>query len=376
MRRVLVLDNSVAVTGALLSALATADACRSDAIFEFVLPQGSQAQARVAADGFQVHALPMVELGRSWRRLMAYVPMLLINALRLRRLLRERRANVLLANDYYNLLPALVRCLGWRGRTVTLIRLLPDSQPRILSALWLRAARRCSDRIVAVSRAVAAQADPAVQAEVVYFPVEARYLCAPQDPPPRQPNGEVRLLYLANYIRGKGQERALQAFARMAADVPGARLVFAGGDMGLEKNRAFRAELEQTAVTLGVAGRVQFLGAQPDPLPLYQQADIVLNFSSAESFSHTCAEAGLLGRPVIATRCGGPEELVEDGRTGLLVAIGDVPAMAAAMRRLCLDTDLRLRMGQAAQARLRALLDPAHFVSRLRPVLFGRDHGH
>lgn len=53
-----------------------------------------------------------------------------------------------------------------------------------------------------------------------------------------------------------------------------------------------------------------------------------LNFSHAESFSRVCAEAAFCCRPIIATRSGGPEEVVADQVTGFLVDVGDIDAMA------------------------------------------------
>ena len=54
--------------------------------------------------------------------------------------------------------------------------------------------------------------------------------------------------------------------------------------------------------------------------------------------------------PIIASRAGGMPEAVRDGENGLLIAPGDVPALAAAMNRLFGDAELRQRMGEAGRA--------------------------
>ena len=72
-------------------------------------------------------------------------------------------------------------------------------------------------------------------------------------------------------------------------------------------------------------------------------ADIVLNFSEAESFSMTCAEASFYGRPVIATRCGGPEEIILHEKTGLLVKNRDVNEMTVAILLLASDKEKRIQ---------------------------------
>lgn len=343
---VLVLDNSIATTGAFLSALAMADALRDQVEFTFVLPASSSCHATVSAAGYASLPLPMVEIGRSVNRMLAYFPMLLLNGWRLRRILARHDIDVLVANDYFNQLPLMVRLMGWRRPTVTIVRLLPDSQVRLLNRLWLASMRVAATARIAVSRAVLAQLPSTLDAHLVYFPVgrgidEARYV-----PPPS--HSGCRFLYLANYIRGKGQEQALEAFALVHAQVPDATLDFVGGDMGLDKNRQYRAELASQAARLGITDRVTFSDSTTDVPATIRAADVVLNFSRAESFSQTCAEAGHLGRPVVATCCGGPEEIIVDGETGYLVAVDDINGAANAMLRLASDSDLRLAFGQQA----------------------------
>jgi len=139
--------------------------------------------------------------------------------------------------------------------------------------------------------------------------------------------------------------------------------------MGLAKNAAYRAELVSEAVSLGLGERVEFHEPVEDILAGIEGADVVLNFSESESFSHTCVEAGLLGRPVIATRCGGPEEIVEDGTTGLLVPCGDVEMMARAMQELAASPELRQQLGRAAWARTRERFGAAGFAATMMRLI-------
>jgi glycosyltransferase involved in cell wall biosynthesis len=73
--------------------------------------------------------------------------------------------------------------------------------------------------------------------------------------------------------------------------------------------------------------------------------------------------------PVIATRSGGPEEIVEDGCTGLMIPVGDAEACAAAMRTLCQNPSLAARMGQAGRQRVMKVFAPDAFAARLRAIL-------
>ena len=369
-QRILVLDNSVATTGAFRSALAMAQALQDVVEMQFVLPKAPELHAELASLGFRTHMLPMLEIGRSLARLVTYFPALIVNGWRLRKILRRERVDVLVANDYYNLLPTVVRLMGWRGRILTIVRLLPAGQQPLLNRVWIAAMRFASDEVIAVSNAVAAQLPGNVRARVLYFPVGRALEAQPFLPPAS--GGDlipVKFLYLANYIRGKGQDHALHAFATLRNSYPYARLRLVGGDMGLAKNAAYRDELVSEASRLGVGECVEFTGQTEDIVAEIQTADVVLNFSQSESFSHTCVEAGLLGRPVIATRCGGPEEIVEDGRTGLLVPVGDQAAMARAMAELASKPERRHQMGLAAWARTRECFGAAGFAATMSRLI-------
>lgn len=368
--RILVIDNSVATTGAYRSALAMARALRDDADIQFVLPAAPALHSEFASLGFRSHVLPMVEISRSVHRLLAYVPMLVLNGLRLRRLLGRERVDVLVANDYYNLLPTMVRLLGWRGRILTIVRLLPAAQQPWLNRVWIAAMRFASDRVIAVSNAVATQLPDHTRAEVLYFPVGRGLESIPYTPPPAlAAESSVTFLYLANYIHGKGQGHALRAFAEVLQTFPSCRLCFVGGDMGLEKNAAYREALLVEAERHGLLGSVAFEGQVDNIAAVIHAADVVLNFSESESFSHTCVEAGLLGRPVIATRCGGPEEIVEDGTTGLLVPCAAVDEMANAMLRLVRNPSLRQEMARAAWSHTRERFGEAGFAATMARLI-------
>lgn len=369
-QRILVLDNSVATTGAYRSALAMAQALQDVVEMQFVLPKAPDLHSELASLGFRTHILPMVEIGRSLARLVTYFPALIVNGFRLRDILLRERVDVLVANDYYNLLPTVVRLMGWRGRILTIVRLLPAGQQPLLNRIWIAAMRFASDQVIAVSNAVAAQLPRNVRARVLYFPVGRALEAIPFLPPGSGSDPlPVRFLYLANYIRGKGQDQALDAFAILLKNCVSARLRFVGGDMGLAKNAAYREELVAEVSRLGVAEYVEFADQTEDVVTEIQNSDVVLNFSQSESFSHTCVEAGLLGRPVIATKCGGPEEIVEGGRTGLLVPVGDRAAMARAMAELASNRERRHQMGLAAWTRTREYFGAAGFAASMSRLI-------
>jgi L-malate glycosyltransferase len=135
----------------------------------------------------------------------------------------------------------------------------------------------------------------------------------------------------------------LRAFALIAAAVPGATLAVAG-------DGPQRAELEQLAATLGLSG-VRFLGpvANVRMPEVYDAADIYLNSSRIDNMPGSLIEAFAAGLPVVSSDAGGIPHMVENGRTGLLVAPADPVAMAAAARRLLDDAELARNLSVAAR---------------------------
>lgn len=95
-----------------------------------------------------------------------------------------------------------------------------------------------------------------------------------------------------------------------------------------------RAALEALITRFGLQQRVDLAGQVDDLARRYAVADCLAVASGTESFGLTVAEALSHGRPVVATRCGGPEEILDNGRFGTLVPVGDVPALAAALSQV------------------------------------------
>jgi glycosyltransferase involved in cell wall biosynthesis len=112
-----------------------------------------------------------------------------------------------------------------------------------------------------------------------------------------------------------------------------------------------RAELEALAAASGLAGCMHFLGARRDVPSLLAAADLCCLTSRYEGFSNVVLECLIMGVPVVATDAGGVREALEDGRSGFIVPVGDVAALADRIANLSRDEGLRRAMGQAARAR-------------------------
>ena len=118
--------------------------------------------------------------------------------------------------------------------------------------------------------------------------------------------------------------------------------------------QAETADLRAAVEARGLGDRVAFLGRLDERglARFYRGLDLFVVPSEQEGLSIVALEAMVAGVPVVSTRCGGPEEFVIDGETGLLVP-QDAAALAAAIRRLAEDPALRLRLGAEAAHRVR-----------------------
>ncbi len=111
-----------------------------------------------------------------------------------------------------------------------------------------------------------------------------------------------------------------------------------------------RAELEGAARAAGLGARVRFLGWRADLDRLYADLDVVVLTSKIAGSPVALSEAMAAGRPVVSTRAGGVEDVVTDGETGVIVPVGDAPAVARAILDLIEDPARAARLGAAGRA--------------------------
>jgi glycosyltransferase involved in cell wall biosynthesis len=114
---------------------------------------------------------------------------------------------------------------------------------------------------------------------------------------------------------------------------------------------ADRSRLEALARVTGVAERVRMPGSRPDARRIVGAADAVVACSRWEGLPLATMEALAAGRPVVATRVLGLDDLIEDGISGILVPAGDADALGAALARILGDDGLATRLGEGARAR-------------------------
>lgn len=224
---------------------------------------------------------------------------------------------------------------------------------------------RAATRIICVSQGVADVlaamhvADNRLQ--VVYNAIDSRIALPP--PVVLSPPADGLVIGTVGQLTArKGGMDLLKAVAALQSEgLPVTCLMLGEGPQ--------RSELEAAAHSLGIAGRVRFVGFQATPLAWVQAMDICVLCSSKEGLPRVVLEAMLAGKPVVGSDVTGTRELVVHEETGLLYAYGDVPMLVAALRRLYAAADLRQAMGEAGRQRVVDRFSIEAYVAGVAQVL-------
>ncbi len=147
---------------------------------------------------------------------------------------------------------------------------------------------------------------------------------------------------VARLSEEKGVDLFLRAVPLVLAEVPGVRFVVAGEGPERDKLTALIAEL-------GIGGNVRMLGRRDDMPSVYASLDVLVLPSRLEGLPMAALEGMASGCALVAAAVGAMPTVVQDGRTGLLVPVEDVPALAGAIVGLLRDPERRKRLGVAAR---------------------------
>lgn len=280
--------------------------------------------------------------------------------------LRAHRPDALVTNkEWANRTAALARArfaapgrLVFRVGTTGTVALARRPLPKRLLRRWAMAwSYRRADRVIAVSQGVADDTRallglPAERVAVVHNPSVPADLAARAREPVDHPwfqgsgSGTPVLLAVGRLVEPKGFPVLLEAFARLRRDRPCRLVVLGEGGM--------RPELTAQAERLGIADGCDLPGYRDNPYAYMARAALFALSSSREGFPNVLAEALAVGTPVVATDCpSGPREILDGGRYGPLVPVGDAAALADALAAT-LDAPLPREVLQEAGQRFTA----------------------
>jgi glycosyltransferase involved in cell wall biosynthesis len=184
------------------------------------------------------------------------------------------------------------------------------------------------------------------------------------------PDGRVVVGNVGRMIHWKGQGELVEAIARLlerGLDVHG--LLVGGDAYGLDPG--YGPAVRARAAELGLTGRITFTDHVDNPLDHLALMDVFVSASPREPFGIVLLEAMALGIPVVAVGEGGPREIVEDGRSGLLTAGAGAPALAGGAQRLIADRDLAGRLAAGGRERFLARFTAKRMVGELHDLLAG-----
>lgn len=175
------------------------------------------------------------------------------------------------------------------------------------------------------------------------------------------------VLMLGRCVREKGYSDLLEAWKRVHADSPEARLLCVAPELESDRE-GYAAEARALAARPGLEGSVLFTGFRDDIPRLMRAADLFVLPSWREGMPRSILEAMASGLPVVATRIRGSREEVTDGKTGLLVPPHDPRALAEALIQLLRDPSRRREMGRDARIRAEEEFDEAQVLELQREV--------
>ena len=148
---------------------------------------------------------------------------------------------------------------------------------------------------------------------------------------------------VAHLFVRKGYDVMLRALPAIIREVPAVQYLIIGtGDAAYER------QLKALAAQLGVADHVHFAGFQEDVAPFLAALSLYVHPARMEGFGIAVVEALAAGKAVVATRVGGLPEVVDHGRTGLLVNPDDPEDLSTAILSLLRDEGRRKEMGERA----------------------------
>jgi glycosyltransferase involved in cell wall biosynthesis len=341
-RTIIYVDNSTGLTGGFKSLMHVIRRLKHH--YRIVVITPDSRFARKYLPDVDHYEIPFLELQKGWKSV-GYPFALIRNAFRLRKIVNQYDDPILHMNDFYNLTGCGVKFLRPKTALIYHVRLLPTSYIGPIYHWLARIVLRVADRVICCSRVVFDALPDSSKKQVVYDAME--------EPPKitHQNKESLEILYLANYIPGKGHDLAMEIFGHVEKLHPTVHMRFLGGTLGKPGNELYKKELKKRAQKIGVQDRLRFDGFVQNVHKEIQQATILLNCSESESFSMVCLEGLFNETCVVTLDSGGPAELINHGQTGLIFAKDtNAQEIATEIVGLLNNTELRAQLARQGKA--------------------------
>ena len=232
-----------------------------------------------------------------------------------------------------------------------------------------------ADRIVAPSRSVEADMDSVLarrKIRVVSNGVDARRFSSLDSAEAKRElhirlgidPGRIVIGLVGHFVPIKGQLEFVQAAEKVLRQFKNAVFLLVGSG-----NRNYRQQVIAKIEQLGIGPHMRVMGYTDQLDVVMGGIDILVCASWVESFSRVVGEAMAAGKPVVATRCGGPEEIVVDRDTGFLVPVRQPEPMARKLLELLQDAELRARMGANGRERVQRFFGIQNYMDGIQSLL-------
>jgi glycosyltransferase involved in cell wall biosynthesis len=259
---------------------------------------------------------------------------------------------------------AMILGIGWSASAHAVdIYTTPDWEltEKLASADWVTT---CTD---ANRSHLAARADNPDKICRIYHGLDLTRFPQPPVRLPQPANRPVRILCVSRLVEKKGVGDLLAGLAKLPRELDWTFTHIGGGELA--------NEMKKIAQAFEIDSRISWFKemSQDDVLDHYRNADVFVLASriaadgDRDGLPNVLMEAQSQGVACIATRVSAIPELIQDGVTGLLVEPDDPESLTAALEHLIREPDLRRRLGEAGQARVRRDFDFAHCVQALMP---------
>jgi glycosyltransferase involved in cell wall biosynthesis len=289
------------------------------------------------------------------------------------RLARQHRSDVIVAHLYGS---SVYASLAGTLLSIPVVSILHGqidvSQAERFSSLKAAIIRRASRKVIFVSQRLLDELAPrlrltAAQCAVIPNGVDTEVFRPHRDRSIRAELGisdDTTLIGAIGNVRTpKAYDVLLRAAQALVDRSRRFHLVIAG-----DCANALGRELEQLKRNLGLDRHVTFLGLRSDVVRILNNLDAFVLSSQTEGFSIACIEAMACGVPVVATRSGGPEQIL-DGEAGLLVPTGNPESLALAIERIISSKELAAGLTARAMERVRERYSLATMLSRYEALL-------
>jgi glycosyltransferase involved in cell wall biosynthesis len=365
MRRILYFDHTAALGGgeiALLHLVERLDRARFQPVV--ALASDGPLREKLVAAGVETHLLLLAadvvqtrkdSLGSRSLLQAGVIARALAYVWRLARFIKEKRIDLVHANSLKaDLIGGLAARLAgrpviWHVRD----RIENDYLPPTVVTVFRRLARIIPHRVIANSEATlrTLKLPPGNKASVVSSGVIPRPVDTTQETFTSIRTEAPLIGIIGRISPWKGQHIFLRAAAQVRERFPGARFQIIGS--ALFDEAAYEKEIHELTTALGLTDAVEFTGFRSDVPELIDRLDILAHASTTgEPFGQVVAQGMMAGKPVVATNGGGVPEIIEDGRSGLLVPMGDAAALATAIIGLLENPERAEAIARAGRRRI------------------------